>query len=414
MFFIRSTRAIKMRKILDYFTEDDPVVLLYFLAWFLMGFYISTFLVYGPLYLPVMGYKEVEGVSFLVGIPALGAMIGQNIWGTICLQKDRFRFLLLLSMFTFIPLWLILSVSISWKVLFGWLTIHGILLGALFPSSQTLVTLLKSGNKAEVLSKLYAWESLGWGVNSFLVGGALHYMGGGEEAYRYIFRALGICSILGFAFFWFKFPFTIRNLKWDDIKSKGIEGYKRILGRKDFVLLMIFILIVSCGSSFFFYFFSRFFKEVIHGSEWLIGVSLSLATVFGTIAYPIAGKVVERKGERSVLWLAWIGYMGIAAILSVVTDALTFAILYTVPLYPLLTISSNALVAHRTQEKDRGIAFGIIDTVFHLSSVVAPLIGALVFTRFSLDYLPQITLLITAPGIFFLLLLNRFLGKGSQ
>src|SRR5690606_6350325 len=105
------------------------------LAWFWLGLNYCVFMIFVPLSFP-QDDNALKSVSWFIGIPAVFAILGQNYFGYICLKKDRFRFLMVLSFVSFVILWVIKAMGVSNTWLYPYLAIHGFLVMAMIPSSK--------------------------------------------------------------------------------------------------------------------------------------------------------------------------------------------------------------------------------------------------------------------------------------
>jgi predicted MFS family arabinose efflux permease len=391
----------------NYFWDDHPVIRLYFLAYALNGFNLATFFIYVPLVLPMLGYESIHGVALLIGIPALTSLVGHNVFGALCLRRDRFRSLLLIGSSTFIPLFFILAFIQDVKVLFVYLAIHGFLLGALYPSSQTLVTLLRSSQKAEILSKLFAYDCVGWGLACLMMGLITGILGTELNVYVRVFIFYIMINSLVFVVLFRTFPKTIRDLDWSKIQSSNLGAYRRILTSPPILCLFVYIFTVETGSTLFFFFFSRYFTEVLSGAQHILGYAMFGATVMGILTFPLVGKIVDRRGYFPVLVFSAVTYLFLFMTLGFIKDPLIAIILYTLPIFPLITVSVNAGIAILTTDSDRGIGFGVLESVFHFATLLSPLVGSTLLTMIELSFLPWFTVVLVLAGVLFLPVMKR-------
>jgi predicted MFS family arabinose efflux permease len=389
------------------FWEEEPVLRLYLLFFALSGILTSTFFVYAPVYLPKLGYEELKIVGILIGIPNLMSLLSQNLWGYLCLKKDRFRLFLFLTLLSFFVLFSALYSGIV-ELILPALFFYGFFVCALFPTAQTLVTLLCPERKGEAIGKLFAMESVGWGISSWLGGEMLNYFG--DSAYSMLFFGSAVLAVLGMFLLLTFFPSRVKGLDWTHMGLPDRHGYVRVLGNKKLLSLLFFVLLVATGSGFLFFYFGRYLVDILSGTERQMGICMALATLGGAVAFPLAGRLCDRKGAVWTLLLCWFLYIVDFGLITLITDSWWFVIVYAAPLYPFLAVAANSLIANDTMEKDRGIGFGLLDTCFQLGNVIAPLLGAVCFGYLSLEYLPYIGLLVIAPVI----MLLPFIAKKPQ
>lgn len=388
-----------MKKLKNYFLDEDPVITEVFWFCFMVGFNTSLFLVYLPLYLPYMGLNDLKSVGVYIATPAIVAVLSQNFWGWLCLRKDRFKLMMMLSIIPFLGMYGILAFLNDPDVLFYFLFLHGWFASAFLPASQSLITLLKPESKGEVLGKLHSLESIGWSFGCLLVASILFFCGSSKEIYGNVFIVFLMIDVLYLIYFSIRFPKRIAGLNWDNIQSKSMGGYIRILKRKKLIFLFVFILIISTASNFFFNYFGRYLKESLNGPEMLVGVSMTLAAVLGAIFFPIVGRWVDKHGTGQALIGSFIGYVTLFVTLYFIKDPYVFVLVYSAPLYPILAVSINTYIAQVTSPKDRAIGFGLVDTIVYLAGVLAPLIGTQVFKYYELSNLPMLALGVVLPTV---------------
>jgi hypothetical protein len=66
----------------------------------------------------------------------------------------------------------------------------------------------------------------------------------------------------------------------------------------------------------------------------------------------------------------------------------------------MMTVASNLFLANHTTEQDRGVGFGLLDTAFQTSGILAPMLGIVIFSMASLEQLSLIAIAILVPAVF--------------
>ncbi|MBW7874829.1 MAG: MFS transporter [Candidatus Cloacimonetes bacterium] len=371
------------------------------LAWFWLGLNYCVFMIFVPLSFP-QDDNALKSVSWFIGIPAVFAILGQNYFGYICLKKDRFRFLMVLSFVSFVILWVIKAMGVSNTWLYPYLAIHGFLVMAMIPSSKALITILFPEEKAQMIGRLYSFESIGIAISSVGIGLLLEKNAADPLAYQKLYGVMAIANIVFIPVYWLMFPKRMSHLKWDILSARAPGAILRIFNTPGIRHLYCYLVLVSCGSSFYFFYFGRYLKNILSGTETQVGLSMTLATLFGALSYPLYGKFMQVYGSYRGLLLCVISYVLCFLSLHFVTDPNLYLIIYALPLYPLMTVASNLFLANHTTEQDRGVGFGLLDTAFQTSGILAPLLGVLIFSFASLNQLALISIVILAPAVFFL------------
>jgi len=402
------------RELKDLFWEDSSVLRLYFLAYFLLGMNLAIFFVYCPLFLPLMGFDSISGVSLLVGIPACSTLIGQNFWGALCLKGDRFKLLLLLGSISFAPLYLFLALSTNTQILFLYLAVHGFLLGAFYPSTQTLGTLVQSEKKGEIIGKFLTYESAGWGLACLCMGLLTGIYAPSIEVYSRVFLALSLINGLIVFYLFLSFPSKIQGLDWTRIQSRGKTAYKRLLQSPPVLCLFVYILLVETGGTMFFFFFSRYFTGILGGSEEVLGYAMTVCTILGILSLPIVGRVSDKRGYFSVLVFSAISYFFVFSLVNLTSNPILVIMIYAMPIYPLISVSANAGIASITSESERAIGFGLLESVFHGATLLSPLFGGIFLSKIGLENLPLATLVFVSLGICFLPVMKFFQDRNQE
>ncbi len=369
------------------------------LAWFWLGLNYCIFMIFVPLSFP-QDQDTLKSISWFIGIPAVFAILGQNFFGYICLKKDRFRQLLVLSFFSFTGLWLLMAFSIPNQILYPYLALHGFLVMAMIPSSKALITILYPQKKAEMIGKLYSFESIGIAVSSVGIGLILEKYASDPFIYQKLYATMALANSIFIPCYWLSFPKQLPELQWDILSAKAPGAFMRVMNTPGIRNLYIYLVLVSCGSSFYFFYFGRYLKNILGGTETQVGLSMTLATLFGALSYPIYGKMMQTYGSYIGLCLCIISYVLCFLSLHLVQNPVVYLWIYALPLYPMMTVASNLFLANHTTEQDRGVGFGLLDTAFQTSGILAPMLGIVIFSMASLEQLSLIAIAILVPAVF--------------
>lgn len=391
----------------SYLWDDNPTLRFYFLAYFLLGMNLGIFFVYGPLFLPMMGFNEISGVSLLIAIPAFSGLLGQNFWGAICLKKDRFKVLLLIGSVSFAPLFILMSFSVEVHFLFIYLAIHGFLLGAFHPSSQTLGTLLRGEAKGEIVAKFLTYESAGWALACFSMACISSLFPLSKQLYSSFFLGLALINIAVVSYLAFHFPGKTHGLDWTQIQPGLKRAYGRLLKSPAVLSLFVYVIFVETGGTMFFFFFSRYFKEILNGTEAILGYAITLCTILGILVLPVVGKLSDKKGYFSILMFSAISYLVVFSTLFFISHPILVSAIYALPVYPLIAVSSNAGIASLTTQEERAIGFGLLESMFRVATLLSPLAGGMIISSIGLEHLPLLSLGFISLGVLFLPIMSR-------
>lgn len=373
-------------------------------CWFALGLNYCIFMIFLPLAVS-QDAKDLISIAKLFGIPALSAILGQSFFGWLCLRKDRFRSLIILTFISFLCFWLLLVAQVDQTWLFTFLIIHGFLSSAMIPSSKTLITLLHPERKAEEIGGLFASESAAMAITSAGIGWWLHNQGATLHAYQHLYWICVLGNLMFCVAIFLLLPKTVPSLRWDVLSRQNPGSFGRVFRTPGIKPLYIYLILVSGGSCFYFFYFGRYLKDILGGTELHVGLSMTLATLFGAIAYPLYGRAMKIAGPVKGLWLCFVSYILCFTSLHFISGTTAYVLVYALPLYPLMTVASNLYLATHTADLDRGVGFGFLDTAYQVSGVLAPLIGLFIFDFIGLQHLSLIACAVLSPALLCLIAL---------
>jgi MFS family permease len=110
----------------------------------------------------------------------------------------------------------------------------------------------------------------------------------------------------------------------------------------------------------------------------LIGVVFGIATLTGTAASHIAGKIGEKSGYKEVLLLCYIGYFGVWGSFIISTSSYILpALFYMLPVYVGLFIAGPDLVAGHVPESKRGTVMGMLGASQNFGFALGTILGGI-------------------------------------
>jgi predicted MFS family arabinose efflux permease len=379
--------------------QQKPLLRCFFIASFFIGVNLPVFLVFTPVFLPVLGHPELQLVSVIMGIPTIVEIFSQNYWGWLCMQKDRFKFLTIVSFLGFFLLYATLASFPSIWLLILVIICHGILGPAVLICARTAITLLHPGKKGRILGRLFALQSLGWGSSSLLCGAVLQYFSPSAQTYRFLFGAFSVLNLCLIFYLLRSMPSSL-SVSTDSFgKKPKFSDYKNTLLIPAVFITLLVTIITSCGSGLFFVYFGRYLESVISGTHFQMGLSMALATFFGAMCYPILGKLVDSNGGGQAIVIGAALYTLTFFSMAFIENPWLFVFAYAIPVYPMISLGANSLMSDSTDESQRSIGFGMIDTSFRVGRTFSPALGALIFAKLPLNHLPIISTAVVAIGL---------------
>ncbi|MDD5091392.1 MAG: MFS transporter [Candidatus Wallbacteria bacterium] len=361
--------------------------LIYFkLNFFALGFIEAVMMSYGPMYLDWRGASTAL-ISLFFILSSCACFFAQNFWGTVfdCFPKVRFYIV-----FSLISDVLLLAVSLFFGHPFvfaaGFCAL--MLLGyAFFPAVQASVSISYPHEAGKRIGELMAFKSIGWLAAS--LSGIIVFLRNDISMITLLIKmALVIVLILLVASPLVSLPNREGQGKRMTIPLKEqliLFETKPELRRFAFLLLW-----VAAGNSLFFAYFGVYFKRVVLGAEWGVGLSMLLAAMFGAISYPLYGSWGDRKGSYFMLNFSLITYSLCYLTLALTRIPWIVIIVYGFPAYSALRIAGNLFIAGNTNPDERGTGMGLMESIHAFGGVVGPAIGGLMLTRVGYSGLPWV------------------------
>jgi MFS family permease len=166
----------------------------------------------------------------------------------------------------------------------------------------------------------------------------------------------------------------------------------RAVTEKKYLIFFALIVVGTGLISWFGAYFPNFLSEIMLLGEKNIGILFSILSISQAVMQPVAGWFIDRFDERSALAIN-LGGSGVFVLLFIffsrinVTAAI-ISIVISSSLSAFYNVGYSVYIARATQEDTRGTVYGGMETLGSLSSVPAPLVGALLWEKS--PYLPFI------------------------
>lgn len=364
---------------------------LLYAAFLVIGINGAVPMVFGPFF--IMAHDPSGGISvgLMLALPALFAFVGQNLWGGVLDHWGRYTPLLVAAFLLQGLCFGLLTLASSPAGFIAVLCATAFFSVAVLPAAQAYATIAYEDAKGLVLGRLFAFESVGWGV------GCLAGLMFGEAAPdlvvldRLFLAALAASLTMGILL-WMGFravhappPTTGGLAALAALVRDSVRLYRdrRIAG------LSVVIFFVTVSNVIFFAFYSVYLCDHLSGSKALLGGSLAAATVLGAISFPAYGWLSDRVGRGPLIVAATVAYVPLYFAFIFVSDPWLLALLYALPVYPAVRVATNAFLADLTDGAMRGGGIGLIEGVQAMATFVAALAGGLVVLRFGLPQIPM-------------------------
>jgi len=371
------------------------LVLLWFAA-FIEGLSLTLVQGFLPLYLRgALGETSFVTIGAIVAVPALGTILASNFWGGLSDVTGRLKPFILVGLLGYAGALAGLPLLRSGPLVLAFVGVAALFFGTHAPSLKTYVTLARPDRREHALAYLLMFQSVGWLVGS--MGGERFLEGELGPGFR---LALAICGGLAGVYTlvlaiwlrdWRHRPASPRRESrswlaglWADLAS--LYENPRLLS------LCVLTFFIVAGNYAMWGFFTVFYTEHLHASMRMLGWALGLSSALGIVSFFYVGPLVRRFGGPRVIAVGSTLYMLMYFGIALSRDPRVVAVLFALPLYGMINVSTNALAAEYSSAEQRGGGLGVLNGTYALATIVGPLAGGLLADRIGLGSIPWMAL----------------------
>ena len=223
-------------------------------------------------------------------------------------------------------------------------------------------------------------------------------MSSGSAVLGYITESAGLLAAASVSFVCAWIAVMIRTLitepsrRSDPSSSKLSMSQIRAVVERKYLIFFALIVVGTGFISWFGIYFPNFLSEVMLLGERNIGILFSALSISQAATQPVAGWFIDKFNERWALAVN-LGGSGTFVLLFIffsrinLTAAIAFIVISS-SVSAFYNVGYSVYIARATHESTRGTVFGGMETLGSLSSVPAPIFGALLWERS--PYLPFI------------------------
>lgn len=350
---------------------------------------------YLPLYLRrALHEPSYLTVALVVALPALGAMVASNVWGGLSDVSGRLKPFIFLGLTGYVVALLgIPAFHTGFSVLL-FVGAASLLYGTTAPSIKTYATLVKPDRKEFALASVLMAQSTGWLLGSYGAGGLLE-RGIGSGLRLALWSCAGLMTLHLIVS-----SIALRDVRREPIAPRSHESWATRIATDLRSLYENPRLFRLCTLAFFFVaanyivwgFFSVFMVEHLHSSIHTLRYSLAASSILGIISFLYVGPVIRRFHGRLVLAIGITLYMGMYLGMALARDPVIVGIIYALPLYSLVNVSSNVLASEYSTERQRAGGLGILNGTYALATIAGPVTGGLLADRVGLGAIPWLAM----------------------
>ncbi|MEE9410223.1 MAG: MFS transporter [Candidatus Heimdallarchaeota archaeon] len=337
--------------------EKNEIFLL--LSFFFFGIAFANYDPYAPIWLrQIFQEDSFLIIGLVVIIPSLMVAIGTSIWGVLADKFGTKKFVVFgFSIYLLMFLCLIFTSSSTYFLVI-------VLIGNLFGSAQAsnfyaLTTKSVNKPKSVVLAKITATVSLSYFIMSPVVGRIYDSFSNAMTVQLII--AIVSCSIAIVLIFMVK---EKRNTQ-EEIISKSVDEKRSPIFLFAFLFIALMIVVFTFQSTVGFWAYtSIFFLDTLE----IKGLYYSFVIIAKTaLAIPLAillGNIRKTK-KISGLIILFTGWSIIVYLVMMLfpTNWILVLLIYSIPMYPLYSVSFYSLVTKFSSSKRRATAFGIFSAI---------------------------------------------------
>ncbi len=250
------------------------------------------------------------------------------------------------------------------------------------PNLNALISLsVEKESRGKALGYFFGINAIGWTLGGILSGLL-------AEAYgmNYVFILSAIVGLLGGLTILFflheeKAPFHLSNVIRDAWR-KVIDVF-RVQRERNFNILLLAVILHGTGGGIFFTLFQIKFFEAVNRNYAIYGIVSGLSGIGSIIAPPIYGTLTDKIGRKLVMQATLMIYSIYFIVLGVFWDPVILTILWFLPLWPGVRISSIALAADIAGEEKMGKYQGLLESVNALARIIGALLGGFLADLFT-------------------------------
>ena len=357
-----------------------------------------------PLYVRrTLGDTQFLTVGLLVAVPAVGTILASNFWGGLSDVSGRLKPFILVGVLGYVAAAVGLPFLHQGQAVLAYVFLASLLYGTLAPSLKTYVTLSRPARKEHALAYLLMAQSAGWLLGSG-AGGFLY-----EREFGAGFHlALHACAVLLLAH-------AIGSWRWlADLRRPPLAAeaprarrgwlaglladLASLYENPRLLRVCVVAFLAVAGNYASWGFFTVYYTEHVGAGMRALGITLAVSAASGIASYFAVGPVVKRFGGGRVLPIVLTLYVVMYLGMALVRNQVVLALLFALPLYGLLHVSTNTLAAEYSTAGQRSGGLGVLNGVYALGTVAGPVACGLAADARGLWVVPWIALAFILPG----------------
>jgi len=325
-------------------------------------------------------FTEVALVSALQNIFSI---LLSPFWGALSDEIGKRKPFIVLgsaSIALFTPFFIIADDVIEYLVIFLFASVFS---SMVYPSINAYLSeIVESKYRGRTLGYFFGFNAIGWTLGGFLSGFIAEYLGMNN-----VFFFAGLVGLTGALFA----QLFVEESRREEIERKGAikKAWRRVINtlrvqrNPDLNILLLVIMLYGVGSGIFFTIFQIKFFESVKRSFMLYGIVSGLSGLGSIIAPPFYGYLADKIGKKIVFQATLICYTVYFIVLGLIWDPIILAVLWLLPLWPGVRISSIAIAADISGDRTMGEYQGFVNSSSAVSRAVGALLGGIIADLFN-------------------------------
>lgn len=315
-------------------------------------------------------------VALISAIQNIFSVFLAPFWGSLGDELNRRKpFIVIgsLSVAFFTTLFIQAKKVIEYLIIF---TLASLFYSMVNPNLNALISLpIEKEKRGKALGYFFGINAIGW-----TLGGVLSGLLAETYGMNYVFILSAIVGLLGgltvLLFLHEDKSLICFRSVLKDTWRKVIDVF-RIQKEKNFNILLLSIILHGTGGGIFFTLFQIKFFEAVSRNYAIYGIVSGLSGIGSIIAPPLYGSLTDKIGRKLVMQATLFIYSIYFIILGIFWDPVILTILWFLPLWPGVRISSIALAADIAGEEKVGRYQGLLESMNALARIFGALIGGL-------------------------------------
>jgi len=284
------------------------------------------------------------------------------------------------SIAIFTPFFVLAKNVSEYLIIFAFASIFN---SMVYPNINAYITeIVESEYRGKTLGYFFGFNAIGWTLGGLLSGVIAETLG-----MNYVFIFAGIIGITGSIFT--HIFIEEKELNIAEKKAAIRKAWKRVIRtihierNPDLNILLIVIMLFGAGSGIFFTIFQVKFFESVGRSYVVYGIVSALSGIGSIIAPPAYGYLTDKISKKIVFQATLLSYAAYFVVLGIIWDPVILAILWFLPLWPGVRISSIAIAADISEEGTIGEYQGFVDSSSAVSRTIGAIFGGIIADLFN-------------------------------